>query len=479
MKNFQYIGTLLSDVVLSFVAATEGFKRSLDYIPGSKFLGIVANKLYDEENPTTLDLFHNGQVSFGDAHPYLHQERSYKVPTKWFYSKGRKLTDKIYLHVDMLPKEIREKEQPKQARSGYFTANGTTGHLISVEQNFTIKSAYDAKKRRSKDAQMYGYFALKKGTQWAFTIEASTMDYANIIKDTLEGKHRLGRSKSAEYGLIDIAFEKEITKNSRTITDDEVYLYADSNLCFYDKYGRNTLKPSIQDLNLPTGSTILWEKSQLRTRLYQTWNGHRKNRDGDRMIIEKGAVFAVKLAQSISSESIENGVGAHINEGFGKILVNPSFLQSQTPTLNLTLTKTTLEEWQSNQQHFACLQGTQDKFVLNYLKKKHETTKQLFTIDEAVNETIKTYPTLAGISSSQWGMIRNYAKYAQNNETLKRLLFDKDIGCLYKGQSEKVWRKKNRRDKLEEILFKSSVIPKSAIRPFAIKLTAQLAKSKS
>ena len=67
MDKLTFECELLSQVVLISVSATEGYHKSLDYIPGSKFLGIVARKLYNTEERNgqqLLDLFHNGTVRY-------------------------------------------------------------------------------------------------------------------------------------------------------------------------------------------------------------------------------------------------------------------------------------------------------------------------------------------------------------------------------------------------------------------------------
>lgn len=48
MKRIAFKCILQTDVVITSNAATEGFYKSLDYIPGSKFLGIVAG---EDERP--------------------------------------------------------------------------------------------------------------------------------------------------------------------------------------------------------------------------------------------------------------------------------------------------------------------------------------------------------------------------------------------------------------------------------------------
>jgi len=474
MKIYQYKCTLLSDVVIAATAGTEGANQSLDYIPGAKFLGIVAGVLYaKEQKEAVLDLFHNGKVRFGDAHPYFDDDFGLKVPLKWFYPKGKDLTEQIYLHTEKLSPEILAKKQPKQARAGYFVKSGK---LLQIEQGFSIKSAYDPIELRAKESQMYGYFSLKKGTEWVFIIKDTTGNYADKIKEILIGKKRVGRSRSAEYGLVSISFDKEINQKKKEISNGKTaYLYAKSNLCFYDSNGRTTIRPTPNQLNLPKGSKILWEFSQLKSRIYQTWNRKRYNRDADRMIVEKGSVFAVKLSQSLNNQQIENGVGFHQSEGFGELLVNPFFLQSETAELDFPLQKIKISDWVSSTSIAVVEKGAQDIVVLEYLSIQENAVTQVFDIDKRVNDFVENKKEFKGISSSQWGLVRNYAKHSSNNETLFTMLFGEAFGCLVRGQSEKDWRKHGRREKLQEYL---RALPENSIIPFTIKLASQMAKTK-
>lgn len=481
MKIYQYKCKLLSDLVIASSSATEGFNQSLDYIPGTKFLGIVAGQLYSEEdNTSVLDLFHNGNVRYSDAHPLVDGNVGLKVPFKWFHPKGSNLTEKIYLHTEKLSNEVWKTKQPKQARVGYYIPiSDKEGKWLKIDQDFSIKSAYNSKSRKSRDSQMYGYFSLKKGTEWSFTIEDLTGEYAEKVRIAIIGKKRVGRSRSAEYGLVQIDFITEVPqKVDETIDEGIVYIYAKSNLCFYDQYGRNTTTPDKSQLMLPDGSSILWNQSQIRMRRYQTWNRKRYNRDADRMIIEKGSVFAVKLSKSIRSSQIENGIGAHQSEGFGQVLVSPSFLQSNTAELDFSIIKIGLDDWVSDKAFFTVEECDNDTTIVNYLARQKATEKQTFDIDEKVNSFIKYNTEFKGISNSQWGIIRNYAKNISDNETFKTLVFSKDSGYMYRGQSEKEWRSKGRREKLFNYLYMNQEFPESYVIPFTIKLATQMAKSK-
>jgi hypothetical protein len=481
MKIYQYKCKLLSDLVIASSSATEGFNQSLDYIPGAKFLGIVAGQLYPKkDNSSILDLFHNGNVRYNDAHPLVNGNVGLKIPFKWFYPKGRDLTEKVYLHAEKLSNEVWKSEQPRQARVGYYIpTSDKEGKWLRIDQDFSIKSAYDTKSRKSKDAQMYGYFSLKKGTEWSFTIDDLTGKYAEEIKTTIIGKKRVGRSRSAEYGSIQIDFIGEVSKTVDEAKHEGVsYIYAKSNLCFYNRYGRNTTTPDASQLMLPNGSSILWNQSQIRTRTYQTWNRKRYNRDADRMIIEKGSVFAVNLSESIDSSQIENGIGTHKSEGFGQVLLNPSFLQSDTAELDFSIKKIGLNDWISDKVFFTVEKCNNDAVIVNYLARQKAISVQVFDIDKKVNKFIKDYPDFTKISNSQWGIIRNYAKNTSDNEHFKTLVFSTESGFMCRGQSEKEWRSKGRRDKLYEYLYMNQEFPENYIIPFTIKLATQMAKSK-
>ena len=45
MIRYRFKCTLLSDIVINEKAGTDGPQSSIDYIPGSNFMGIVANKM--------------------------------------------------------------------------------------------------------------------------------------------------------------------------------------------------------------------------------------------------------------------------------------------------------------------------------------------------------------------------------------------------------------------------------------------------
>ena len=60
MNKIQFKCILESDVIINQNAATEGNQQTLDFIPGSAFLG-VQRSLYIREDSETFILFHSGK----------------------------------------------------------------------------------------------------------------------------------------------------------------------------------------------------------------------------------------------------------------------------------------------------------------------------------------------------------------------------------------------------------------------------------
>jgi len=466
MKKYQYKCKLLSDIIITSDAATEAPSDVLDYIPGSKFLGIIAGKLYDENNQEkTLDLFHNGTVSYGDA-TLLHENNPYlKAPFSWFYEKGESIYEEVYIHHLLKSTD----KQLKQVRSGYFSPKAKT--MISLDKGFSLKSAQDSKKRKSKDGQMFGYQSLKAGTEWIFEISDEKGIYSEEIKSILEGKHRIGRSRSAEYGLVEIEFAGEVSKTDTQSIQNQLVIYAKSNLCFIDeKTGNYTAQPTAKQLCGDENAKILWGKSQVRIRNYKTWNRHRWNKDADRVIIERGSVFVIKLDKEVSSDFFINGIGSHKVEGFGSVLINPDFLNSSGETLNYNFSKRRIYTYQKS----LVQKGDADEVIFNALKSIHQRNDFDYQIDKAVNQFKNDHKNVfEGISKSQWGTLRNYAKHLNTRENFNTMVFDKESGFVYTGQSEMEWRQKSRRSILEKHLEK---LTDKQFFPFILKLSSQMSK---
>lgn len=493
MKTKYFKCTLLSDVIINAQTATEGQQKSLDYIPGANFLGIVAGKLYgDISLEDAFEIFHSGNLRFGNAYLADEGTQCLKVPTAWFHKKGESLSDTLMIH-HLMGKEQRKEltqngVQLKQVRSGFF--NPETKQLVKLSKIFNQKSAHDRKNRRSEDGKMFGYESLPEGSEFIFEVSHSEGINIDVICKALKGIKHLGRSKNAQFGLVKIeefnpprAEIIDSDKEKRPIEENaQIVIYAKSDLCFFDEYGEPTLQPIPSDLGLEEGGKILWSDSQIRTRSYAPWNGKRRTREADRIVIEKGSVI---LAEGKIKENAGTSVGSYKTEGLGEIIINPDFLSGKE--LSDDEKQTLCEKWDVKN-----FDRNVKWSVLNLCLKKSEPIKRVYKgleINEAVENNALVFDFLTHrkgeleqgeiirsvtikfkakhqtrykeISSSQWGEIRNIANHIPLNiEDIKTKLKCEVESFLNHGVASEKWQKNDCYKKLMDAIennFKSFV----------------------
>lgn len=472
MKTLKFKCTLLSDVILNRKSASEGSNNTLDFIPGNAFLGIVASHYQKFSKEEAWTIFHSGRVRFGDAHPVAAGNvRSLRVPASWFYPKMKSITDVCYIHHfydrDKDKENDGEHQQLKQCREGFYEFNPDASEAtkVSVQKSFAIKSAYDRAKRRALDECMYGYESLDAGMQFLFKVEVDDDALADKIKEKLEGRKHIGRSRTAQYGEVEIKecdfAEVPTCPDPIDLHDGHKYVtvYADSRLLFFDKSHEDkspefTLQPTGDDLGI-TGGEIDWEKSQVRTFQYAPWNGKRQNWDADRMGIEKGSVFVVKLLEGAKPNLQSTCVGIYQNEGFGAVIYNPAFLKVQKDTNGKA--RIQFENTKSNAKDIEH-KGHSDKpdpQLLKFLacrKKHHEAQTYIY---QEVNEFVeKNRDIFKGERfASQWGAIRSIAMQERTAESIRKTLYkDKENGYLMHGVAKDQWDKQKRRDNLVDFV---------------------------
>ena len=474
MEKIQFKCELLSDIVMNDSPATEGKRKSLDFIPGNNFLGITAAQLYKETDEKSWLIFHSGHVRFGDAHPSIDGMRGLHIPALFFCPKLKKIEDgNCYIHHLLKCDDNVRLQQLKQCRTGFYTFNKEkVATLVTVNKDFAIKSAYDSDERRAKDNQMFGYEALCKGLIMYFTVEIDdeALAYKNDIIKALCGQHHVGRSRSAQYGWVEITvcpFEEVATMSLPIRIKDELYIavYADSRLIFFDENGNNTFQPKAKDLGIiDFNAEIDWNLSQVRTFLYAPWNYKRQAFDADRCGIEKGSVFLVKTNVPIAKT---NTVGYYKNEGFGHIIYNPIFLEGNDEGKSVfSFTK------QEEQLDTAKSAKPVNTLLIKFLQQRKDSNTYHNKIIELVNDFVeKNAETFQKDRfASQWGSIRNLAMVYQEDSLLQKMI----DGYLNHGVAADKWSEYGRRTALERFLGIEQL--KGHLQEAIINLASEMAK---
>jgi len=449
MKELIYQVEFLSDIILPSSSNTQGNISQLDFIPGSNFLGMVATNYKDFED--SFKIFHSGAVKFGDATILKDGKPTYKMPLSYFYEKLDK-NQTIYNHHKI--DDFSKFNQLKQLRNNYITKDNET---ISIEYNYSQKSAYDKEKRRSLDSSMFGYSAIKSGTKWQFSIkvdETICEDDLKLLKKSILGTKRLGKSKSAQYGLVEIqelgTIENREDKNLNTIV-----LYANSRLALVDEHGNPTYDLQYLFDGLKKDN-IDYPKSQIKTSTFTPYNSTRKTYDYERFCINKGSVIVLK---DVDKSSIPQFVGGYQSEGFGELLLNPSFLNQH----GFKLHKDNKEDCKEHNQEDN--KEIKSKLAL-FLKQKEENKKAKLDILDKVDNFINKNTDLSKKKmNSQWGQIRSICSTSTNDtiyENIKTYITHGVAKTKWEGKNEKsiLDAIKNSNKPLEFTKLVSILIPK-------------------
>ncbi|HRQ28798.1 MAG TPA: hypothetical protein PLU49_01910 [Saprospiraceae bacterium] len=494
----HYKCTLKTDVVLNASLATEGNMETLDYIPGSNFLGIVANQIYQNYMDQAVEVLHNGHVSFGDGIIY-NDEVFYPMPNCFLQDKlEKKIVDKeeadqgkksdaVYLdfnidHKKGVLNKHNQKRQLKQMRSGFISASGKI--ITEIPKSFSLKSAYDRANRRTDEGKMFGFEAIEAGTQFLFSINFKDENHIQIVENALLGNKRIGKSKSAEYGqvLIEHFDKSEIEIEAQRIVENVTIVYAQSNLCFIDKEtGQQTFQPTADQLGVP-GGKVVWDKSQIRTFTYSPWNFQRNASSMQRHCIKMGSVFYVEGASAERNENQQ--IGEFYNEGLGRVIYDPIFLKSNPDDERLTslsFVKADLikEEIGKNSEPVAI-----NTSLGHFLKKQKDLAEAELKLAKEINEAIEKYKDTGitrKVTSSQWGNIRAVATdFLINVKTWEEFMIklglkegEKKNGLLTCGKmAEKLWDERNIKD-IKELLTN---IQNENKLLFTIKFSSEMAK---
>lgn len=474
--------TLKTDIVLNASLATEGNMNTLDYIPGSNFLGVVARE-YEKfkTDGFAYDIFHSGKVSFGDALIAKGNVQSYAMPFSLFQDKLRKgITDKEnpiwvhhYLKKENWPKNDDGFVQLKQHRGGYFNPDNL--FFEKPEKKFSLKSAHDRNTRKSKDEAMFGFDSLRQGQEFIFSVifKDENADYINDVCDALVGSKRIGKSKTAQYGQVNIeplennpkTFDNGKVKNNRLI------IYAESNLCLLNEYGQSTFQPTAKHFDVK--GEIDWSASQIRTYSYSPWNSHRNTTNTQRDCILKGSVIIIKEVVE-NNETLPIKVGEYIEEGLGRVIYNPDFLLANEVS---GIREPHLEKYKKEKKEPEKIPITTP--LANLLHTKKTKADDELAIGIAVQKFMdKNKSKFSKITSSQWGSIRVKCFESDNVDILLSKLFNTEgnnKGLLMHGvAAQEYWNK----GKIRDILHTTITDNRKLRLGFMIKLSSEMAKWK-
>ncbi|MGH8497708.1 MAG: hypothetical protein ACRERV_02710 [Methylococcales bacterium] len=436
----QFIVTLQQDAIFSEHAASTGGHECLDYLPGAAFLGAVAARLYEQYPDRQLDYFHNGKVRFHDALPIGSKGFClYPIPLCWHYAKEKEAGEE-YINLQHLDsKDIEDyyaETQWKQYRNHYvnlYAKEEDNNCLFQTQSDLRMKTAIDFESGTAAQQQLFGYASLPKGSRFLFQLEAETGVDLSPILEVLRQGIRLGRSRSAEYGAVELSKVPYVLQYRLPVINedtDSLSLWLLSDTALQDACGQPTLQPSAVDIGLPNDLNLelQLERSFIRSRYYAPFNNKHQCRDLERTVLSRGSVlyFQSTKGSAIDARTLQTlqdrGIGLYRQNGLGRVWINAPILKEMEVRLPLSSRK--LQSYSSLIRTSRVVEEPTENPLYRYLQSRIGQQKNEDTIGNIISEwrqklveayrsALRLEPYSAGLcigpSPTQWGRVMEAA----------------------------------------------------------------------
>lgn len=424
--RLYYTLTNLDALVISQSSASTNNHECLDYIPGSAILGAVAAHLYPTlTTQQAMAMFHNGTCRFGPAYPVHDGEVALPVPASWHGIKGN--SNELSNHT--APYFVRQQnKQYQQKRSGYITSKNESA---TVEHNLTTRTALDADTQRAKDGQLYSYASIAPNQHFSGWVEADDVALLEMIKPLLNGQLRIGRSRSSEFGRVQLHTPDQQPKLTQVKSNgQQLIIWCLSDVECKDSWGMPTLAPTATDIHPELNGVLDAERSFIRTHKVRRFNRARGGFDTEQQLISRGSVLAFTLeqpaSQALLTELAKQGIGCHRQQGLGWVSINPNWsalseLDAGSLFNSLTIAQpiakplantppSTLLQWVSVQQQLVQAQRSQAE----QLQELYAQIYHAYHNARVYNHIPFSYQ--AGPSSSQWRRLSELVRNRNSND---------------------------------------------------------------
>jgi CRISPR-associated protein Csx10 len=466
LVELEFIVETLQPVVVN--RATLGnVVQSDSYIPGTYLLPYFTKKIAEGDEDAAgkvRDAVAKGDFSVGPFFPEAAGCAAYPVPFSYARRKAESHDSEERSIFNRLVQTPPPGRQMKDIRDGFVSPGRDGIFLSSSEMNMLYRThnTIDDEKQNSteKSGGPFTYEAIKPRLKFRGTLKISQGLWKSIPQEKWEklfvkgARISIGQSKKDEYGLAEITCagnaaapgcERRLLKNQYLVAyllsdvlvrDSETLAFkGEANdfrerlaqvLCMFSKNGSPV---SLKDISSEGKNPLGGDRGHcVRMGRRESWHvGWRLPRPSF-VYLKAGSVFLFEADPSQWEEfnwdaairRLSLGIGDRVGEGYGRILLNPSFLCDAEGKIEKVPAGQTAEL----QNHCAGALSDEDKPIFEDIKREYlknifrkasrrYIAKYVGTKDiDAKNDpyTLFEYANLSGApSSSQFGILRELA----------------------------------------------------------------------
>lgn len=450
MKQIKYMIETCSPILISADSGNPFATSTKDYIPGINILGALAakylkqqglNKYFTQVKPTDknfLDWFVNGSTTFSNAYIQESENSSLPIPVSVQYLKNNEK-----LIYDLLYSEPDEQTKPI---GGYCIINENVIQKVKVLKNYSPHHKRDYETGAAESGIFFNYESISYNQSFVGTISGDDRLIEDFYKyfSTLK-ELRIGRSKTAEYGRINITFnmpENLIMEVDDFDSNEEISLTFLSDIIIYNKYGSAT--SCFQDLEKylkdNISQNIEIKKTSLKVSEVENFVSVWKLKKPSEVSFLAGSCLLLKVDKKDFPKLKElqiTGIGERRNEGYGKIIFGMQKFGNyeQKQIIHSRPQKPTNGNIPDKVEYIT------KKIAIEYLQKI--TAIEALKIVKETDEIRKKVNKKIEISSSQVGKLESIVRMSGSevgfkktiNTSLRKTSIDKLTACHFAGSN--------------------------------------------
>lgn len=333
MHQLKYRIANLSPIILSARHGDSNMVGSLQYIPGTSVLGMLATRYLNQKKIATQNAilnkeFHNlfikGEIIFnnsyiifkdkdGDEHIHfpapvsLHQEK-----------RGDRIYDLLWLEAE------NNIEIQTKAIKGFCNLDENSVRFMDVETSLNFHHARDRITGTSEEGKIFNYESIAKGQIFQGVVKGDSEALNNLVSACGDRWiAHLGRSKNAQYGKISFEFIDKIPQpvSEKIQSGKTLSLTLLSDTILYNENGFSTTDP--KELEKYLGLKI--KKSFIRKDNAETFVNVWQLKKPSETCFKAGSCFLLEAEDDDKRIRLiqfqKTGFGERTHEGFGQCII--------------------------------------------------------------------------------------------------------------------------------------------------------------
>jgi CRISPR-associated protein Csx10 len=313
----------LSPIVLSQQKGEQNTVFTDKHISGNRLRGLLAFRYLQKNNAWNnahndsafFELFLSGKVKYGNCYP----NKSEPLPFNIHKFKGYEEAP-----IDVFRNKDDDRVTKQIGGLGKYT-NGIDEEKASVSFNFhNSRLERRAGKSTEDNPGIFYYESIDEGQTFTGEVSGPNELMEKLMDEQIIGssfQSRIGRSKSVQYGKVEVALDY-LGNSATTIgSADHHLLICLSPLILLNEngYPEATLKALKNYIEIDE-----CEKAATRTIAVEQYNSTWQSKSGKIPAFQEGSVFLLKFETEVDlSEIQKNGLGEMKGQGFGKIKIIP------------------------------------------------------------------------------------------------------------------------------------------------------------